>query len=315
MGRFSDQWVIDKTLFEFIAGGSCACCGFAALFAPGGLAGMIQACSDIETDAAKAELDASARSPWPPEMRDDVWAGRVKLRLKMKREMKRYNEFFNAVDLNDCFIFCMDTFNQRELVRMFQMPKAEISEIMKQYDIHGPFAAVLSAVSEQVGNFKVTGYEADSKGIEETNFEKILAYDRRGGFILPIESAVRQNVLDQVLQVFLLRMKSLGGPKLLERKTSKQHHHNDGINEFEVADHGENYVDADDPDSADLDDNALEKNERLAGPSFRMDRRIIRLLIAKYWADQFMERYNIALKEQMSNTDSEISLNCVPHNS
>lgn len=304
MGRFSDQWVVDKTLFEFINGGSCACCGFAALFAPGGLKGMIEACSDIDTDGVNAELDAVKRSPWPPEMRDDVWAGRVKLRLKMKREMKKYSNFFKTAcegnegghppDLGDLYEFCMDTMGEKELMRMFQMPRAEISEILDGYEIHGSFSVVLTTVSEQVANYKATGYGVDSKGVEEANLEAILSYDRRGGFILPIESAIRQNVLDQVLKIFLTRMKSLGGPKLLERGKSKSVKNGEG----------KQITDADDLDDDNLDhDSALDISERYEGPSFQMDRRIIRLLIAKYWADRLIERYNSAQAQLCTNSE------------
>lgn len=39
--RFSDQWVVDKVMFDYVNGGECTCCGFAHIFNPQGLEGMV----------------------------------------------------------------------------------------------------------------------------------------------------------------------------------------------------------------------------------------------------------------------------------
>ena len=88
MPRYSDDWVISKSLFEYTTGGSCQCCAFPAIFDPNGLKGLISSVSDLETDAANEEFNAAQQSPWPPEMRDSVWADRVRVRHKLKKEMK-----------------------------------------------------------------------------------------------------------------------------------------------------------------------------------------------------------------------------------
>ena len=90
MPKFGDQWVIDRTFFEYVNGGECACCGFPHMF-PGGIEGAINAISDLETDAAQAEIKANEKSPWPPEMREEVWADRLRLRYKMKKEMNIFD--------------------------------------------------------------------------------------------------------------------------------------------------------------------------------------------------------------------------------
>jgi len=40
MPRFTDKWVLDKCMFDYVQGGSCACCGFTHLFNPGGIEGV-----------------------------------------------------------------------------------------------------------------------------------------------------------------------------------------------------------------------------------------------------------------------------------
>ncbi len=68
MPRFKDEWVVNKALFEYTTGGSCACCSF-PFFDPNGLKGLVSSVSDLETDAAEQEYQLAQRSPWPDEMR------------------------------------------------------------------------------------------------------------------------------------------------------------------------------------------------------------------------------------------------------
>lgn len=48
-----------------------------------------------ETDDGRKER----RSPWPPAMSEDVWAGRVKLRIAMKEEMRPYKQVEHGIRL------------------------------------------------------------------------------------------------------------------------------------------------------------------------------------------------------------------------
>ena len=77
MYRFLDSWVVERTLFEFVNSGGCACCGFQH----GGNSADFQAlCSDWETDDGKKEK----KTPWPDFMQDEVWSERVKFRRALK---------------------------------------------------------------------------------------------------------------------------------------------------------------------------------------------------------------------------------------
>lgn len=269
VGKFKDEWVVDRTMFEFINGGSCACCGMSQLFLPDGLKGIINSISDIETDAASAELAAAERSSWPPELREEVWVNRFRLRFEMKKEIKLYKEFFQIHDKSDVKRWCQDEIGT--LSRLFQLPRSEIIEIARtKYGIHGGFEVVLCSVIEQVANFPKTKYGTDGFGNEEVAFEKLLQFDRRAGFIFPSDS----------YDVFLTVMFRLGGPKLLDRGPSSS---------IDQEDEGG----ADDP----YEDTQLNVGK---GPSFRSDRRIIRLLIARYWADQIISKYNAANKMELS---------------
>eukprot|EP00953_Heterococcus_sp_UTEX-ZZ885_P014597 8265-Heterococcus_DN1.PRE.2 len=117
-GRFTDAWVVDRTLFEHINQGSCSCCG--TVHAMMDIAASMSSCSDIETDDGKKERNSN----WPLShignkaehviaaanihtllirfaldtcaiaalmiqklMVAEVWTDRVKLRKAMKTEM------------------------------------------------------------------------------------------------------------------------------------------------------------------------------------------------------------------------------------
>jgi hypothetical protein len=230
---------------------------------------MIQAMSDLETDAAQAEIKANQTSPWPPAMREQVWSDRIRLRHKMKQELKYYQTFWShhGTDFGE---WCQA--HAQLLKNVFQLPRAEVvTKLNHHYGIHSAFGIVLRAVTEQVARFPETLYPIDARGQAEADLERILTYDRRGGFTIPILDKEGTLQLD-VLEIWLRRVESLGGPKLLERAPRKE-------------DDGET-------DDADPDDSSSAK------PSFRSDRRVVRLLIARYWADALIDKYH-ASKQQV----------------
>mmetsp|Transcript_18088 Transcript_18088/g.44996 ORF Transcript_18088/g.44996 Transcript_18088/m.44996 type:complete len:272 (+) Transcript_18088:53-868(+) len=265
MPRYSDQWLIDKTMFDYVQGGSCACCtGF--LFMPGGTAGLIRSMSEFETDAANAEVSALEKLPWPQDMKDEVWKERVRLRQYCKRNMVNYKSFWE--DHGDAYKEWFQELPKKRLCRFFQLARTEVMERLQQqkFHMHAAFGTVLCAVTEQVAHFRVTNYPVDGRGDAEINFENVLVFDRRGGFTL-------RDASEETREKWLVRHQTLGGPKLLERNARK-----------------------DDEDS----DEEEEKEEEISGmnpdvPSFRSDRRIIRLLIARAFADTIQEAF---LKEE-----------------
>jgi hypothetical protein len=277
MGRFTDDWLIDRTLFDYVQGGSCACCSFAS-FMPNGTAGLIESMSELETDAANAEVAALDQLPWPPDMRDQVWMERIRLRLKLKTAMKDYKEFYEQH--GDSYEHWFQQQAPSRLKKLFQLPRTEVTDRLKEeYSIHAAFGTVLCAVVEQVAHFEMTGYPTDGRGEAETNFEACLSFGRRGGFGLDFgltksittnsSAGQQEQELDpEMVQMWFRRHQSLGGPKLLDR--------NPKISEEGGADD----VDAD-----------AEPSSGAAGPSFRADRRVIRVLIARNWADVLQRTY------------------------
>lgn len=334
MPRFTDNWVVDRTMFDYVNGGSCACCGFSHLFNPGGLKGLIDSMSDLETDSAARELNAARTSPWPPDMRDQIWSDRLLLRYRMKKDMGGYKRFFEEVAAataeakdggNDATTngdaggddsdssdegkgtddmkramdvlveFCRTDLGPKELRRIFQLPRSEVGEILKsKYKMCSAYAVVICAVVEQVANLKVTGYGIDARsgsggtrnGVEglehaEEEFERVMNYDKRGpGFCLPISKKDETTndfvVNDEAVSTFVKRMVSLGGPTLLAReaKVARSLDEDDDEGDADGADEAENEVD-----------------ESPSVPSFRSDRRVVRLLIARHWADKIIDSY------------------------
>ena len=142
----------------------------------------------------------------------------------------------------------------------------------------------------------MTGYPADGRGDAELGFETILKFDRRGGFgIFPVtttsssseEDDDRTNKNDtatckQIIDIWLQRQESLGGPKLLERAVKVVTDDDDS--------EGDDEGDADEAVQPQQQEDPAASNSE-AGPSFRLDRRLIRLVIARYWADVLQKAY------------------------
>lgn len=303
MPRFRDDWVITKSLFEYTTGGSCACCSFpATLFDPDGIKGLINSISDLETDDADQEIkaatgegggDEKSQSPWPIEMRDSIWSDRVKVRYKMKKEMNRYKEFWvegirvESDSFNDevrervLLNWCKNELGWQALRRIFQMPRSEITDILSsRYGVCPAYGTVMCAVVEQVANFGLTKYEIDARGKEEIEFEKMLRFSKRGGFMFCITDDDDENN-DEILLNFIKMIKSLKGPKLLQRGLSTSTKN----------------VKGDENDDAEGDGDGVYSFDG-CGPSFRSDRRIARLVIAKYWADQIIAKYETLYKKE-----------------
>jgi len=263
MPRFSDQWLIDRTVFDYVQGGSCACCSFS--FLPNGTQGLIEDLSELETDAAKAEVSALDRLPWPNDMKDQVWMERVRLRQYCKRSLQSKVALFWKTHGDVYTDWLQNQVSPTDLKRWFQLPRSEIVEGLKLegYHMSAAFGTVLCSVTEQVAHFHVTGYPTDGRGEAEVGFEENLIYDRRGGFTLKHIDSV------ETKEKWLQRHRTLGGPKLLERNAKVP------VNDNE---------DSDDEGGEDDAEDTPEASSNTV-PSFRSDRRILRWLIARHFAD------------------------------
>jgi hypothetical protein len=123
---------------------------------------------------------------------------------------------------------------------------------------------------EQVAFFALTEYSVDAKSPAELDFEQtLLHYDKRGGFVLTLLQRDDDDAgpsLDMV-DLWLSRMGSLGGPKLLDRGPS-----------------------------------SVVDDQKWKVPSFQSDRRLIRLIIARYFADVLIDKYLQEIRTSSSET-------------
>lgn len=282
MPRYSNDWVVTKSVFEYTTGGSCACCSFPAIFDPNGLRGLINSISDLETDVANEEVNAIDQSPWPPEMRDSIWSDRVKVRHKMKKEINVYRDFMQEVGKDNIIKFCMEDLQPLTLKKIFQMARTQVTDILSnRYNVCAAYGTLMCSVVEQVANFQMTKYSTDGRGIEEIEFENKLKFNRFGGFHLDITRKEDDlEVNQEMLKVFLNMFQSLGDKILLHR----------GPSTLTATTHGD---DDEEEEGGDADETTVKDVSHVKGqgPSFRSDRRIVRLVIARYWADEVIAKY------------------------
>ena len=232
------------------------------------------------------------------------------------------------------------------LQRCLQMSRDEfISYIQQEYNIHSAYMVVLTAAMEQVAHFQETKYPYDSLRSSNTNcensnntdhdhhaelhFEEILQFGRMTGFTLPIiESTtttgtsadhsdppgkILDSIRQDILQILLDRIRTLGNTKLLGRGPSTTKSTDISSSSFKDVDSDDDKDEVED-DNEGNDVDGLTNRARSAHeprsnttsaastsststkcgiptPSFQSDRRMIRLILARYWADLLRQRY------------------------
>ena len=163
--------------------------------------------------------------------------------------------------------FCVDCMTIDELYDLFTLSRDELVSMLKsKYNLCSFYTVVFSTVAQQLEHFEMTGIGLDapelSDNTAEVEFERKLKFDARGrGFYMNVVNRKDDSINETVLRIFLNRMVSLAGPTLLLCSDLDEKRHSDGT--------GSN------GDS----------------PSFKSDRRVIRLIIARCWADKLLKRY------------------------
>jgi hypothetical protein len=210
----------------------------------------------------------------------------------MKRDMARYRAFWDEhgeacrewATADDRRGLGATPHHQRQstriLSRAFQASRSQILRVLtERYRVDSPaYEVVLCAALEQVACFELTEYGPDGpRGSAEAEFESSLVFDRLRGFTLkglvdafeaspdgPLAGKTEDEPdsssdIAKVMEIWFRRLQELGSPKLLEKPLRQP-----------------------------ADEEAARPPP---GPSFQSDRRVLRLVIARLFADQLMEAY------------------------
>lgn len=286
MPRFTDTWVLNNTMYIYLqGGGACFCCPpqlFSA-FSPDKepVEALIRSLEDLNERDKERELRALKDVPWDDDMKGQVWGDRGLLRWKMKKEMAGYQAFLERLGAGDDVQFsssenqntvvnrlgnfCRDIMTPRQLHDIFQISRQDVIDILQtKYKICSFATVVFCAVAEQLEHFDATGLgidapnDASASCRSEADFENDIQFDQKRGFCIDV-ATIRggddddYTINNLVLEHFLRRMVTLAGPTLLTYSNKN--------------------------------------NNSSSEPSFHSDRRMIRLIIVKYWAEKIIERY------------------------
>lgn len=251
-------------MFEIVNQGSCTCCGIAH----GGL-GMqefMSLCSDLDTDDGKKEK----MSPWPPFLRNEVWADRVKFRKILKERNAKFRAKLSPH--SEAFVEWWLDISPQARSRCFMMPKEELSVLFNtDFEFKASYQKVLCAVSEQVEKFEMTQYEDDGVVDYEVFFERCV-HARKGAWVVASEYTDTDDACD----LFFGYLEWQGGKSLLPKKDKTK----------KTAD-----ADAD----GEAEGGGAEEEEGTPvvehQQSFRADRRLIRNLVFGYFADQALRAF------------------------
>jgi len=308
MYRFLDSWVVERTLFEFVNQGGCACCGMTH----GGMRAQdfMALCTDFETDDGRKET----KSPWPDVMRDEIWSERVRFRRELKERLPAYRARFpveagarrraessesepepdpdpdpeskpkpptaaGGAGAGASFWGWFRTLDAAAKRQCFQMPREELHVLVNTTFAFKPsYQVVLCAVIEQLAHYDDTGYADDGATEAEVTFEECLQFERGAFVVLP-----EYYTTDDGQDMLFARFKELGGASLLPKRAADR-----------IAAANDHKAAVEAAAAADDADVAPDGSQ-----SFRGDRRLVRLLIARYFADQCWRRYDRAVLQPL----------------
>ncbi|KAF0699031.1 Aste57867_10376 [Aphanomyces stellatus] len=260
---FLDAWVVDKTMFDYVSQGGCACCGITHTMLN---LEKFQQCSDwgqlprtffpddshLDTDDQDRELF----SPWPTFIHDDVQTQRCIIRASLKPQLATYKLFLD--EHGAAFAAWFKVLSDTTKHRLFQLADNDVLHYLASHgDIHGPYGIVLGAVTDQIKNFHQTGYQ-DGRSTAELAFERSLVFEK-GAFTVKLDFV---HDADR----FLACVAELAGPRLF-------------------------------PTAPITDDNQAENAHSAAVDrvvqSFRSDRRLVRLVLLRTFADGCIRKFKL----------------------
>jgi hypothetical protein len=259
-------------------------------------------CSDVETDDGKTET----MSPWPRFMQDEIWADRVKFRRMLKEGMGKYRDLYETHGA--AFVEWWMGLAPAERKRVFQMPNEELRvQFSTVFDFKTAYQVVMCSVLEQVTKFGDTGYKADGATDCEIFLEEHLRFTK-GAWVVAEELYSS----DEGCDMFFGMLMQLGGSHLLPvRSRALRKKSADAKRAAEAA--GGAGARAGSREEDDEEDNAEDEagdESKSAKPetgsqSFRADRRLVRLLIFRYYADMAwnrFKRFNVSQTRQHAAT-------------
>lgn len=240
-----------------------------------GMNDFMALCSDVETDDGEKEK----LSPWPKFMVEEVWADRVKFRRILKEGIPRYRK------LNEDFLDeMMDwwvNLDTRTRKRCFMMPKEElIMQFDNTFDFKTAYRVVLCSVVEQVQHFDATGYRADGATDGEIVLEGVLMKKKGAWTVDPDYYDTEEGC-----QFFFDMMRQLGGDHLMPKRPQELREESEQAKAM-----AENQAGSD--EEGDVNE------QTQTTQTFRGDRRLVRLLIFRYFADQAWRKFERFRKEK-----------------
>ena len=233
-------------------------------------------CSDVETDDGEKEK----LSPWPKFMVEEVWADRVKFRRILKEGIPRYRSL-NEEHLPELMKWWMNL-DTRTRKRCFMMPKEELlMQFDNTFDFKTAYRVVLCSVVEQVQNFEATGYRADGATDGEIVLEGVLL-KKKGAWTVDRDYYETK----EGCEFFFAMMRQLGGDHLMPKRPQELREESEQAKAM--------------AENQGSDDDADTNEQSQTTQTFRGDRRLVRLLIFRYFADQAWRKFQRYRQEKES---------------
>jgi hypothetical protein len=312
--QFTDDWAAEKVLFQYVNGGNCSCCGVSISAKMGEL---YEQCSDLSENPTQLDEE---ESPWPTFLLSEVWEDKVKIRQRLKAESVRYAAFWREHRAAFCaFWRALPLSSKRAL---FALPQEQLhAMIAEESDFKEAYRVLMLTLCEQLRNFAATLYVGDGVSDSEVEFEAALFVKRgkttflmRDEYLSLREPHVRDDDddddvsgngvggdKDDVGAGFLTRFAELCGPKLLQRRQRKDDDDDDDVGDEKGAGGGGDGGNGGDSKGVDEDAPVTKKKGGLgAALLFKSDRRLLRVMIYRFYAANVMRKFKKTLPPQSS---------------
>lgn len=196
-----------------------------------------------------------------------MWEDRVKFRRALKDGCARYADFIEKS--GERFErFWRETLAPDRKRRLFQLPVAELHRVISDdFGFSESYRVVLLSVAKQVENFAETLYEDRTPSATERRFQGALG-SKRGAFVVAEEYFEDGDGGDG----FLARFREQASTKLIAKPPREEKA----------------------PDAAGDADGAGAKTAPRVAQSFKADRRLLRLVIFRQFADVVMSAFKRA---------------------
>jgi hypothetical protein len=128
MKSYTDEWVEDSVLMNFLSASGCTCCTLSSQTTL--LRSYVQQCSDLDTDSEGRDAIIKAHTLWPIDISMDIWRERIQFRGLLKATVKQW---LPIISKDDVIISTQQHYHHQQQQQQEQQVKTNVAPTFLQY--------------------------------------------------------------------------------------------------------------------------------------------------------------------------------------